>query len=438
MKKNLRNPVALLFILVSFLGQACSGNQTVNVKESNETIVIDLEGNLGKGNIVDLSSVVSDIEYIPLETSDSSLVGDSKKIYFENGRIFFVSGQINQTNKMLQVYDSLGRHLFCFDRLGRGPQEYNSVYHMSILPDGKIEINTRIDVMLYNGDGNFFRKFPLPKDRRFSVSEVLKMNDDTYAGIIYYYFAGNPEYCAVIFTPGDSSAQYMMPIPAFQQKDPFSTNLISSISIEGEPETDKNIKLIGARVMLFRNKNFARFVFPYNDTIFSLTPDMKLEKPFVIKYGKTRSPGGEDSESQWQKYVVLRSTPFENERFLFLTFNLNDHAHQPYEKEIVLSKGRVHRYTLTDCHSLLDKKTGHFTLLNQQEKGMPGMREDILGGPPFWPLYVSSKGELVAFCQPEVLISWAENHKVSPGLKRIIEKLDENDNPVVVLAKLKR
>jgi len=433
MKKFLRNPAALLFILAPLLGQACSCNQTKN--ESNETIIIDLEGNIGKGNVVDLSSVVSDIEYIPLETSDSSLVGDAREIYFENGRFYLFSGR---SKKVLQVYDSLGKHLLCFDRQGRGPQEYQIANNVSVLPDGNIEITTGRDVMLYNGDGNFFRKFPLPKDRRFSVSEVLKMNDDTYAGIIYYYFAGNPEYCAVIFTPGDSSAQYMMPIPAFQQKDPFSTNLISSISVEGEPETDKNIKLIGARVMLFRNKNFARFVFPYNDTIFSLTPDMKLEKPFVIKYGKTRSPGGEDSESQWQKYVVLRSTPFENERFLFLTFNLNDHAHQPYEKEIVLSKGRVHRYTLTDCHSLLDKKTGHFTLLNQQEKGMPGLREDILGGPPFWPLYVSSKGELVAFCQPEVLISWAENHKVSPKLKKIIDKLDENDNPVVVLAKLKR
>jgi len=430
MKKNVRNLAGLLFVITLILVQGCSGNQTAN--ESNETIIIDLEGNIGKGNIVDLSSVVSDIEYIPLETSDSSLVGDAREIYFENGRFYLPSRQMS---KGCQIFDALGRHILSFNRQGRGPQEYISSYDVSILPNGNIEITTGFgDIMSYDNDGNFLKKFPLPKDSRFSVSQVLQMNDDSYAGIISFYYAKNPEYCAVIFSPGDSSAKYLMPFPAFQSKDPFNVKLVSTISIEGESERDKNLIPIGFGTMLFRYNDFARIVFPYNDTIFSLTPDMKLETPFVIKYGKTRNPGGEDSGSQTQKYVSMRN-PFENERFLFLTFNLNDHAHEPYEKEVVLSKGRVHRYTLRDCYSLLDKKTGLFTLLNQPEKGMPGLKEDILNGPPFWPLYVSSKGELVAFYQPDVLISWAENHKVSPKLKKIIDKLDENDNPVVVVAR---
>ena len=174
-KLYLRSPASLLFVLASLLGQACSGNQTVNVKESNETIVIDLEGNIGKGNIVDLSSVVSDIEYIPLETSDSSLVGDSKKIYFENGRIFFVSGQINQTNKMLQVYDSLGRHLLCFDRQQKATRINLPIMSVLLMAYWVVR-----EILCYTTATGIFQKISC-QDRRFSVSEVLKMNDDTYA-----------------------------------------------------------------------------------------------------------------------------------------------------------------------------------------------------------------------------------------------------------------
>ena len=66
---------------------------------------------------------------------------------------------------------------------------------------------------------------------------------------------------------------------------------------------------------------------------------------------------------------------------------------------------------------------------------MPGIKEDLLNGPPFWPKYVASTGELVSLYTAEELIEWAKKHKVSPKLKKIIDNLKYDDNPVVVLAK---
>jgi hypothetical protein len=424
----------LLFSLILILGHACSGNGNVNAVP--ESITVDLEGNIGKGNVLNLSSVVSKIDYIPLQTSSSSLVGDAKEIHFENGRLYLSS---NYMIKGCQIFDSLGRHILYFNRTGRGPEEYPMSMQYDIHPDnGNIDIlsveKNKI-IITYDSSGKFMRKLPLPGGDLFNVSPVLYINDSTYAAVITAYLKGTPEYSAILFSPGDSSAKYLMPIPGFQQKDPFNFQGVMSSAgiINGESGQDEETTPIGLGVLIYRYKDLARLVFPYNDTIFSISPDMKLETPFVILYGKTRFPGGEKYDRR--NYVSMKSPLLESDDYLFLAFHLNNHAHEPYEKEIVLKSGRIHKYTLTDCYALLNKKTGFFTLLNQPVKGMPGFKEDILNGPPFWPMYVSSKGELVSFYSPDVLISWAEKHKVSPKLKKIIDNLDDSDNPVVVIAK---
>jgi len=423
----------LLFSLILILGHACSGNGNVNAVSGS--ITVDLEGNIGKGDVLNLSSVVSEIDYIPLQTSSSSLVGDAREIRFENG-LFYLS-----TSRMVrgcQIFDSLGRHILYFNRTGRGPEEYPGAIQYDIHPDnGNIDIlsvEKNNLIITYDPSGKFMWKFPLPGGDLFNVSPVLYLNDSTYAAVITAYLKGTPEYSAILFSPGDSSAKYLMPIPEFQQKDPFNfQGVISFFSDGGKAGPDENYTYIGYDVLIYRYKDIARLIFPYNDTIFSISPDMKQEAPFVIRYGKTRFPGGEKYDRR--NYVSMKGAPFESDDYLFLAFHLNNHAHEPYEKEIVLNSGRIHKYTLSDCYALLNKKTGFFTLLNQPVKGMPGFKEDILNGPPFWPMYVSSKGELVSFYSPDVLISWAEKHKVSPKLKKIIDNLDDSDNPVVVIAK---
>ncbi len=427
MKKTVLNMAGLLFVLVSLLGQGCTGNQTVN--EGNETIVIDLEGNLGKGNILDLSSVVSDIEYIPLQTSDSSLVGDAQKIYFENG-MFYLGMEDGGVVKKFQIFDIKGNHLYYFDRSGRGPEEYSFAIHADVLPGtGNIVIRAyKRDENVYDPHGKFLNKFQIPSDSRFYVKPVIFVNDSTYAGVISISYRENTEYVAVLFTPGDTAFKFHFPVPCFQMKDPFFNFKLST------PKSTANqfIKSIGVWTKMYRYKDQVRFFFGYNDTIFSVSAEKKIETPYVIKFGKTRAP---EVGANPGKYAEIIGPLLENDDFLFLNFALNDHAHEPFEKEVMLSDSRIYRYKETGCFALLTKKNGCFTLLNQSEKGILGLREDILNGPPFWPKYVSSTGELVSFCSPEGLISWAENHKVSPKLKKIIEKLDENDNPVVILAK---
>jgi hypothetical protein len=160
---------------------------------------------------------------------------------------------------------------------------------------------------------------------------------------------------------------------------------------------------------------------------------MRLETPVVIHYGKTRFPGGGKYERR--KYISMKKAPLESDDYLFMSFNLNDFAHEPFEKEIIIHSTNKLKIPFSDCFALLNKKNGDFTLLNQPEKTMPGIKEDLLNGPPFWPKYVASTGELVSLYTSEELIEWAKKHEVSPKLKKIIDNLEYEDNPVVVLAK---
>ncbi|MDD4638488.1 MAG: 6-bladed beta-propeller, partial [Bacteroidales bacterium] len=384
MKIILRYPAALLIVLLSLLSQACSGNKKPGEITAGTIITADLEASIGKGNIVDLSSVVSEIEYIPLETSETSLVGNVLNIYFEN-RMFFLS---MEHVKNLQIFDIKGNHICYFNRSGRGPEEYSMAINADILPGtGNIAITQyNRNVNVYDPSGKFLNEFKIPSDNRFKVEPVIFVNDSTCAGIIFESYREKTEYVAVIFAPGDTVFKFHFPAPYFQTKEPDYNFRLS----KPKSKTLRFFKPIGAGTIMYRYNGQARFFFYSNDTIFSVNADKKIETPYVIKFGKTR-PESIVGVSPC-KYAEIIGPLLESDDFLFLYIQLYDNAHESFENEVMLSDGKIYRYKETSCYALLNKKTGYFTLLNQPEKGVLGLREDILNGPPFWPKYLSSTG----------------------------------------------
>jgi hypothetical protein len=90
-----------------------------------------------------------------------------------------------------------------------------------------------------------------------------------------------------------------------------------------------------------------------------------------------------------------------------------------------------------DALGLYNKKSGEFTLLNHPTKGTPGLKDDILDGPPFIPQYMSEDNYAVKLFQPNELIDYVSENEVSAELHNIAATLKESDNPVVALVKLK-
>lgn len=104
---------------------------------------------------------IADLEFIRLETNDSTLVSRSLPDVVSEHYIVYH----NQDGQVL-VFSRKGKILYSFNHMGEGPEEYQSM--MDILLDEnstELYINDIIksNIFVYSIDGTFKRHIPLPK-----------------------------------------------------------------------------------------------------------------------------------------------------------------------------------------------------------------------------------------------------------------------------------
>ena len=89
-------------------------------------------------------------------------------------------------------------------------------------------------------------------------------------------------------------------------------------------------------------------------------------------------------------------------------------------------------------YGIFDKRNGELTLMSRPIKEKLGFKNDIDNGLVIWPHYISSNNELVTFIQPEEFMEYYSLiNNPSDKLKEIANKIKLDDNPIVIIAKLK-
>lgn len=109
-------------------------------------------------NIFSLSSLSDNFTYVRLETNDSCLIKDIKKIFYLDDEII-----IGSDNSIL-FFDKTGAFKHFINRQGAGPEEYIRLSDFDICPDRRIItiLDTRKKSILeYDLSGNFKRKIEL-------------------------------------------------------------------------------------------------------------------------------------------------------------------------------------------------------------------------------------------------------------------------------------
>ena len=78
-------------------------------------------------------------------------------------------------------------------------------------------------------------------------------------------------------------------------------------------------------------------------------------------------------------------------------------------------------------------------MLNQPVKHKQlGFRNDLDGGPCFWPKYISSEDEMVTWWMADEFLKIYESlPNPSAELRAVAEKLQPDDNPVLMVVQLK-
>jgi len=119
-------------------------------------------------------SLMTEINYVKLETTDDNLIGGISQLLFVEDKIIVVD---SWKSKTITVYDGKGHFLYKIGTIGQGPMEYGSLDHVAFTPGKEKLVITDLSsgyLKYYNIDGNYVKSVKLPY--WFSTSEFVTGN----------------------------------------------------------------------------------------------------------------------------------------------------------------------------------------------------------------------------------------------------------------------
>ncbi|MCK9304652.1 MAG: 6-bladed beta-propeller [Bacteroidales bacterium] len=437
--KRISKSFSIAALLLAVL--SCSAK----TEEKNATY-IDIDGALGKGRIIPLSEIAEDVTLIPLETADSLMVGDlfgaRNFISYENGHIYLLD-----KSRTIWIFDKKGKFVRKFNRNGRGPEEFPDVSGFEVEPEtGNIDVFASTGKFYeYSKYGPFIRRVDFPETDNISIGLIAsgyKLNSNLYI------CSTNPDQdnkesddkssavCAIAF----DSLSTLTGKVYFPESRSGTASVVREVVSRGKIDEHTFITSVPINAKLLRFKDKIRIMYQFDNIITTVNEKFGQDTAYTINWGKYGTTK-ENYSATWDfsSEVISLIQLMESDNYLYFWLNLRGLAHDPLEVPGLDLDGKPTIRKNTNSYAIFNKKSGEFTLMDRPGGGdIMGFLDDISGGPLFWPKYISSEDYLVSFCTALDLIEYAENKDASEKVKKIAAKLDENDNPVIVLVKLKK
>jgi hypothetical protein len=167
---------------------------------------------------IDSNKLISEIEVIPLETNDTSLISGIRKMIYWNNELFI----FDRNQKQIMLFDIKGNFIRKLQRVGRGPGEYLDISDFAINPfNNNIEFVDGYNLYVYNNEFVFIEKVQIPKKDIRSINELEIINEEQ----ILFMANGRP-YIPVMYNRQDKKIVKLPEIyPSWLiEKMPFSTN----------------------------------------------------------------------------------------------------------------------------------------------------------------------------------------------------------------------
>jgi len=387
--------ISLIFLIIYF---GCSTPEKEIVEISPEYFVDEQ---------LSLSDIANDIEYIPLDSK--ILIPGFMSIEMTDSLIIIAGTR----GAGVLEYDKSGSFIRKIGRVGKGPGEY--LIPRSTIFDEKTRemyVSTSSKLLVYDYEGNLLRTTPVNSDLEKMTTTLLK-DDKLYwfsnistgtRDTTPYYWTVTDKKCNELHSKRNTTTGFR---PSRQ-----------SLSVRAN--------------FAYRYKDRLCYWNHYNDTIFELLGDSSYKARYLFKQDRYRLTPEVVSTPNYfpgldQHYVPNFIT--ESQHYLFISYRQD---RQPYLCLYDKAEKKFKRV-------LLDNKKG-------------GLNNDLDAGLPFifyYSMYVdpSNNEYLVYYVNPFELKAQvaSESFKNStpkyPEKKKELEKLanslNENDNPVLMLVKLK-
>lgn len=399
-----------LFIKILFIFPLVISCQNSIKNDSNQLVTFDLKGHLELSNVKLSDLNISDIEYIPLETNEKSMIDHIEELSFNWGNVRIMSDEkyflIKIRNKILKFRID-GKFEGMIGTQGRGPTEFQVAHDLDI----NIESHNIYLVSawqkkfnVYSEDGKFVRTFPIPAyapiSFRFVDGKILCYFDDLQGNIKNSY--------VLMDTNG-------IVIKNFKNKYPFEIHNIAS----GFPHENLFYQ--------FNDRLYKKEI--YSDTIF-LFENMNFIPHIVIETGErliTPEIRSKYDGSYIGEYYIQPLNLFEFGDFVFYEF-----IYKAVQFE-------------ASIYGLIASKKGNYEAIFDMEQGLIN---DLDGGLNILPITIKNDSTAIAIIDVLKLKSHVSSYEFKnstpkyPEKKKELEKLSaslkETDNPVLLLMKLKK
>lgn len=378
-------------LLFCFLVCSCS-----NVLQTDSDLIV-FDYNQSYPEIYLRLSDVADVRYIKMGGVDKEFMISARSVLAED---FYVNEQTERIytvqGEQLLMYDMSGNPLRRLIRVGRGPQEYLSLFSFRVDEDN----NT---VSVYDMRGNSFLEYDTLFNfkRKFSfkvptIKNMMKLNGDTLLvynhSKPYGWVDGMPRF---FFLASESTAQQIKPINIYFER----------------PELDDDQE--SAWILypsLIRGKGGVFMTNKRCDTVFRIDTKSLEVKPHFVDITNYNTP------------ECMTIPSYETADYLFLETNF----------KAKLSPKMEHRYFVYDKH-----KRQIFRLKVDNWQNPYGIQLTLVNDQCALTanLATLTEGYMAIFLSTVFLEDNMD--KLPSELQEITKTMDENDNPLLMLIKLK-
>ena len=341
---------------------------------------------------------IADIKYITLETKEGFYIGGN--IFYADDNKIIV---LEYDTGAIVIFDGEGKAVRSINHKGRGPQEYSDTRSLFFDSDNmEFFIYDRSKICVYGYDGNFKRSLPIIDGERYE--EIENFNSST----IICYNKG------VISTSTDNNDN--TPFLLISKAD---GTLISDIDISFEKAEYPSVRftLADGRVAVFSYASDTPFsIVEWGDdyllneisldTIYKIDRSNLSIRPFIVRTPKIHS-----MDINVFLYPILEAG-----RYIFMTT-----IEMSYNAD-TREAGAIHNL----LYDKNDRKSHYYKIYNEDFTDKREFSVDRGNGN-----YITGIYSAVS------LVNRLKDGVLTGELAEIASKLDENDNPVVLLAKLK-
>ncbi|MDR0955212.1 MAG: 6-bladed beta-propeller [Rikenellaceae bacterium] len=377
--------IALLFSLCLLAG---CGQKT----EQGAIPVFDVASAIETPQPFDLTEIAESVEFIALDSQTEALVGEIRTLEESKNGFYIHDGM----ETPVKFFDKTGKFHSTRGGIGRGPGEFNFLLGMAVdYESDNVYLNTRSSTNVMRKYDSSGRQIAEAETNLFSVSLEIVCYDGQLIVMNYPYVEPDAD--------GNVPLLYI-----------FTSDLEPKDTLKIPHKATSDFIIRNSQI-LSNNGQELLIKEELNDTLFYYRKQA-LVPAYTLDMGKyyfsEKIMWDLSMEQQWNNYYSINNL-YEGSRYLFV---------------MVKQGGGGYRGAL-----VFDKNEPSSGFTAADPKGRYGLL--FVGGLKFTPMYIRDN-QLVGYMQALDIVDNAE-HITDPDLKALAATLTEDDNPVIVVAKLK-